>query len=187
MLLESFTMKMLSLKMTAAALITALLSTNVYAMDKDNNEYLKSSIKSAAAHGRLEVFNELLQEARNCRTFSQELLNEALRGAVIGHWLYLTADQGTLEQIHNVINQLLNMNNNGPDQKAVDSAFGDAIRSSANQDSGGLSLLQTILLDRTTNQLRTGLRPSNETIQYLRNSSYFTDPTITNFLRSLNL
>ncbi|MBS0271378.1 MAG: hypothetical protein JSR85_01875 [Proteobacteria bacterium] len=145
------------------------------------------AIKSAAASGELETFKYLLQQARIHGTFSQELLNESLNSAVVGYWLDLRYDEGKLLQIRNVINELLNMNDNGPTQMGVDFAFRMAVSSSANQFSGDLRLLQIMLFDRTTRQLRTGLRPTNEIIKDLREINVFTDKKITEFLKSLNL
>ena len=163
-------MKMLTLKTSSIALMAALLSTNVYAMNNDEDFQPGSSGAS------------IIQEIRE-----QKQPTSVLRKAVVGYWLDLTATDETLLEIRNIINEVLNMGNNGPSQEAVDAAFGDAIRSSANQYSGDLRLVQIMLMDRNTRQLRTGLRPSNETIQYHRDSSLFTDQKITNFLRSLNL
>jgi hypothetical protein len=163
-------MKMLTLKTTTIALMAALLSTNVYAMGDDEDFQPGESGAS------------IIQEIRE-----QKQPNDVLRKAVGGYWLDLTATDETLLEIRNIINQVLNMENNGPSQEAVDAAFGNAIRSSANQYSGDLRLIQIMLLDRNTRQLRTGLRPSNETIQYHRDSNHFTDQKITNYLNTLNL
>jgi len=130
--------------------------------------------------------NDLLQDARDHGTFSPRLLDESLKSAVRGYWLELTTDQETLQQIRNIINQLLTMND-GPTQEAVNSAFGDAVRSSANQFGGDLRLLKIMLFNHETRQLRTGLRPTNEIIQFHRDRSYFTDQSVANFLNTLNL
>jgi hypothetical protein len=150
------------------------------------DQLLTDAVKSAAGYGELETFNQLLQHARDHGTFSQQLLNESLKGAVVGYWLDLTADQEKLRRVRNVINEVLNIND-GPTQEGIDLAFGIAISSSANQLSGDLRLLQIMLFDRDTRQLRTGLRPSNERIIYHRDQGVFTDANIINFLNSLNL
>lgn len=162
-------MKMLNLKTTTVALMAALLSTNVYAMVDEDFQPGES--------GAL-----IIQEIRE-----QNQPNDTLRKAVGSYWLDLTATQETLLEIRNIINEVLNMENNGPSQEAVDAAFGNAVRSSANQYSSDLRLVQIMLMDRNTRQLRTGLRPSNEAIISHRDNGLFTDQKITAFLRSLNL
>jgi len=163
-------MKMLTLKTTAAALMTVLLSSHAYAMGDDEDFQPGES-------GAL-----IIQEIRE-----QKQPNDTLRKAVGSYWLDLTSTDETLREIRNIINEVLNMGNNGPSQEAVDAAFGNAVRSSAHQGSGDLRLVTIMLMDRNTRQLRTGLRPSNETIKSHRESGLFTDENITTFLKSLKL
>lgn len=153
-------------------------------------QFLTDAVHSAARGGQLETFNDLLQQAKNRGTFRQVLLNESLVSVVGGYQNCIVelmglenpvARQEKLRPYRDIVNQLLNMNENGPTQEGVDRAFGVAV--TAVQD---LHLVKIMLLDRSTNGLRTGLRPSNPEIIRHRNG-FCPNESIANFLKSLNL
>jgi len=147
-----------------------------------SEDHLTDAMESAAASGQLETFNHLLQQAKNRGISTKDFLNESLKSAVDGYWSKRVNEERR-QQIRNVINLLLNMND-GPNPITVFRAFGEAVSSSVNRD---LSLLREMLLDRNTGQLRTGLRPTNDTIRYLGNEIFHTDENMGHFLCSFDL
>lgn len=143
-----------------------------------NDDCRLSTMQSAAGWGKLAIVEFLLQHTRDHGLLTKRHLNEMLNSTCDGYRLILHS-QDELMNLRNVVDSLLNMDEEGPDQITVDTLFGDTVTYYPE-----VNLVRAMVLN-SKNELRTGLRPSNKSINSVKGSCYDTETSV--FLNSLVL
>lgn len=123
------------------------------------NESKRKAIPSAAGGGRLSVLEFMFDTSKQQGFNKADIADQCLWRAVSSYSAIARVPQNNQSGIRDCVNYLMNLSENPPLQKSVDLLFSQV------SQKGDYRILAIMAMDRQTGKLRTGLRPSDQTIK----------------------